>query len=350
MYIFSAEAINKYNASASSTQKPAPGDRSFKLAYAVGALTGVISIDNITVRLNPKRTSCASLVTNNLNHSFWFHSKYGGLTINDQRFAEAEYEPSDSYNYPFDGTFGFGFAQISNSDQSSTPIDNLFDQGQIKKKIFCIHFNKKDVTPGGELIIGGCDIQAEQWLECTQPNVTWQTTVSSVDVVPKSPNETQKITVCEKGCNVLFDTGSSIIGGQNETLDAIANKIGAPFNETYNEYLIACDAKDLPTIEFNFGTFKTILTSDDYVTPYWVGAWITLIVWLIDCGKNKFRWFSCSFFRGIYADWAWWDCQKPHSTDYFSVSHSSENLPLFSTRRIYVLDWQKGNKLQEISR
>lgn len=197
--------------------------------------------------------------------------QYGGLTLKDQRFAEAEYEPSDSYNYPFDGTFGFGFAQISNSDPKSTPIDNLFAQGQIKKRIFCIHFNQKDVQPGGELIIGGCDVEAEQWLDCNQPNVTWQTKVSSVDVVPHSENDTKTITVCKDGCNALFDTGSSIIGGQQDVLDAIANKIGAPYNDTYSEYVIDCDAKDLPTIEFNFGKFKTALTSKDYVTPYWVG-------------------------------------------------------------------------------
>lgn len=48
--VFFTEAINKYNASASSTQEPAPGDRTFKLQYAVGALTGVVSIDTISVR------------------------------------------------------------------------------------------------------------------------------------------------------------------------------------------------------------------------------------------------------------------------------------------------------------
>lgn len=196
--------------------------------------------------------------------------KYGGLTIKDQRFAEAINEPSDSYNYPFDGTFGFGFAQISNSDTKSTPIDNLFDQGQIKKRMFCIHFNQKDATPGGELIIGGCDVEAEKWLELSQPNVTWQTKVSSVDVIPTNPNDTKTITVCKDGCNVLFDTGSAIIGGQADVLDTIANKVGATYNESYNEYFIACDATDLPTIDFKFGEFITTLTSADYVTPFWV--------------------------------------------------------------------------------
>lgn len=100
--------------------------------------------------------------------------------------------------------------------------------------------------------------------------MTWQTTVSSVDVVPTSKNDTETITVCKDGCNALFDTGSSVIGGQQDVLDAIANKIGAPYNVTYSEYLIACDAKDLPTIDFNFGKFKASLTSEDYVTPYWV--------------------------------------------------------------------------------
>lgn len=45
------EAINKYNASASSTQKNATGDRNFKIKYAVGALTGVISTDVISVNI-----------------------------------------------------------------------------------------------------------------------------------------------------------------------------------------------------------------------------------------------------------------------------------------------------------
>lgn len=197
------------------------------------------------------------------------------MTLKDQRFAEAQYEPTDSYNYPFDGTFGFGFAQISNSDKDSTPIDNLFDQGQIKKKLFCIHLNQLGAKPGGELIIGGCDVEAETWLKCNQPNVTWQTSVDSVSIVPQSPNNGKGI-VCGNGCNVLFDTGSSVIGGQKETLDAVGAALGAPWNDTHDEYLIACnngkidDPKTLPKLEFNFGTFKAVMDANDYVTPYYV--------------------------------------------------------------------------------
>lgn len=86
------------------------------------------------------------------------------MTITDQIIGEALSEPVDSYNYPFDGTFGFGWSIISATDQNSTPLDNLYAQGQIEKRLFCIKLSNKEVTPGGELIIGGCDVEADYWI------------------------------------------------------------------------------------------------------------------------------------------------------------------------------------------
>lgn len=203
------------------------------------------------------------------------------MTINNQIIGEALKEPTDSYNYPFDGTFGFGWSIISATDQSSTPLDNLFEQKQIAKRLFCIKFTRdkqktlEAVPTGGELSIGGCDVEADYWRPLSVDGF-WQIKMTKLEVGAASDGG-KKLTLCENGCEALFDTGMGPIGGPPDEIDLITKQIGAHFDNQSNYYVITpCDLTTLPNVDFQFGEVTVTLTPDDYVTSAYVSSFLDL--------------------------------------------------------------------------
>lgn len=213
------------------------------------------------------------------------------MTIKDQIIGEALSEPVDSYNYPFDGTFGFGWNVISATDQNSTPLDNLYEQGKIKNRIFCVKLNQLGTTPGGELIIGGCDIEADYWKPLSVSGF-WQIKMTSIVVGPSNGDQ---LTLCasENGCEAMFDTGMAITGGPPDQINEIAAKIGAQYNETYQTYVIPCNATNLPNIDYQFGEVKITLMQEDYVAPWWGVSHSPFYFSLVLCFQFRI---NCFFF------------------------------------------------------
>lgn len=195
---------------------------------------------------------------------FFFLKKLGGLVVTNQIFGEALYEPVDSYNFPFDGTCGFGFSRVSATDLTSTLLDNLFNQGQISKRMFCIKLYGLNTSPGGEFFIGGCNVEAQYWKPITVPGF-WQTRMTTLAV---TANGVSRINLCTQGCQALFDTGMALIGGPPNELDAIASQIGAVYNPSNNNYMIACNSPNLPNMEFHFDEIRIVLKPIDYLTEY----------------------------------------------------------------------------------
>ncbi|XP_031637084.1 rhizopuspepsin-like [Contarinia nasturtii] len=126
-------------------------------------------------------TLCSAKATKSSSKSIDEEESFAGLTIKDQIIGGALYEPFDSYNYPFDGTFGFGWGRISATDPLSTPLDNLYKQGQIKRRMFCIKLHELNDKPGGEFIIGGCDVELNYWKPLTVTGF-WQISMSKIEV------------------------------------------------------------------------------------------------------------------------------------------------------------------------
>lgn len=110
-----------------------------------------------------------------------------------------------------DGVFGFAFKEQSITDPASTPIDNLFAQGQIKSRLSCIKLNDEKDNVGGELIIGGCDVQADHWVPNDKSGF-WQIKLNKIEVV--APDGEVKATHCagpHKACIAVLDTGADDI-------------------------------------------------------------------------------------------------------------------------------------------
>lgn len=200
-----------------------------------------------------------------LFYLFFSHLQYGGLSHKDHIIGEAQTEDVDTNNYPFDGIFGFGFATSYSLDHNKTPFDNLLDQGQMKKRVFCIKLHQLEEQPGGELIIGGCDVAAEYCIPLSVSN-NWIAPIDKIQKKSADDNELFSIGQCNgKPCRAMFDTGMSFIGGSAANLDPIAKKMGAIYDESAMTYLISCDKPNLPNIEFQFGDAKIVLKPEDYL-------------------------------------------------------------------------------------
>lgn len=145
----------------------------------------------------------------------FFFSKFAGLTIKNQVIGVATDQTVDSYNYPFDGTIGFDWSgAVSQTDPKSTILQNLKNQGQIKKRFACVKLNDKSDQPGGELLIGGCDVEAEHWGRVAG-NGHWQIPIDKVEVI--GTDGKSRASVCGPGssvtnCQAVLDTGAAAIG------------------------------------------------------------------------------------------------------------------------------------------
>ena len=96
------------------------------------------------------------------------------------------------------------------TDDKSTPIDNLYTQGQIDKPLACIKLNERDADVGGELILGGCDVEADYWVPVEKTGF-WQVNLTKVEV--KTPSGEVKATFCgsDRPCSAIFDTGANVL-------------------------------------------------------------------------------------------------------------------------------------------
>lgn len=174
---------------------------SFAIQYGSGSLSGFLSADTL---------------------------RWGDLEIKHQTFAEATKEPGLAFMFAkFDGILGMGWAQIA-VDRVSPPFYNAFEQGLVKENVFSFWLNRdadSEHGPGGELVLGGVDpkhhVGEHTWLNVTREGY-WQVAMDDVLVGGRSAGR------CGAGgCAAIVDTGTSLLAGPTEVIEAINAKIGA---------------------------------------------------------------------------------------------------------------------------
>jgi cathepsin D len=213
--------------------------QSFPLQYGTGSCKGFLSKDDVTL---------------------------GGLTIDGFTFGEVTTEAQDVFGKaPFDGILGMGVPKAA-VDKTPMPMDMLVQQGKIQKNQFAFYLASGGRS-GSTLTLGGTDSSFYTGDFHYVPTAKaasllpyWLVSAKDIKVGGKSASVCSWLT----GCEMVVDTGTSVLAGPQKDVDKITALIGSVKQDCSN-------AKSLPTItitlngkDFELGPdFYVIRASDD---------------------------------------------------------------------------------------
>lgn len=226
---------NKFDSSKSSSYKK--NGTKFEIQYGSGAVGGFLSTDSL---------------------------KIGSGVVKAQTFAEVTEEPGIAFVVAkFDGILGLGFPKLS-VDGVVTPFENMVDQKLIDEPVFSFYLNKDPKGKvGGELIFGGVDKDHFEG-EITYANLSettyWKFKMDGFAVNGGSAND-----FCNGGCDVIADTGTSLIAMPKDEAEKLNKQIGATPLQA-GEYTVDCAKIDsLPDVTFTISGRKFTLKGNEYV-------------------------------------------------------------------------------------
>lgn len=128
------------------------------------------------------------------------------MTVTDQPFGMATSETPHTNLYPFDGIMGFAYPSVALID-NSTLFDRLYEQGQIKKRLACIKLHNERESTDSEVIIGGCNVEADYWLPVVR-KTHW--TVTLIKIVLRSTANNSELLKLETNAEAIVDSGGNL--------------------------------------------------------------------------------------------------------------------------------------------
>ncbi|XP_073726079.1 nothepsin [Misgurnus anguillicaudatus] len=190
--------------------------------------------------------------------------KVGSVTVQNQIFGEAVYEPGFAFVMAhFDGVLGLGFPQLA-EEMGSPVFDSMIAQNSVDEPVFSFYLKNNGSGFGGELLFGGVDetlfVPPINWVSVTQKGY-WQIKMDGVKVQGA-------LSFCYRsshGCQAVVDTGTSLIGGPSKDILMLQQFIGAT-PTAIGEYLLDCARiSSLPVVSFLLNDVEYSLTGEQYV-------------------------------------------------------------------------------------
>jgi len=224
---------SKYDNTKSSSYKANGTKATFP--YGSGTVAGFVSVDTVNL---------------------------GGLNIANQQFVETTDEPGLTWIVAqFDGIMGMGWPAIAQGIVP-TVFDNAVSQ-KLVDPIFSFYLNRNaNATDGGELTLGGTDMNHYTG-DITYAPLTsktyWRFRQDGFAV------GTDKTSFCSGGCDVIADTGTSLIALPTKDAAALNTKIGATPAQS-GEYTVDCTKiSSMPDVTFTIAKRDFTLKATDYV-------------------------------------------------------------------------------------
>mmetsp|Transcript_5346 Transcript_5346/g.14870 ORF Transcript_5346/g.14870 Transcript_5346/m.14870 type:complete len:396 (-) Transcript_5346:51-1238(-) len=205
----------------------------FQLQYATGSCKGFISKDDITL---------------------------GGITISGFQFGEVTTEAKDVFGtVPFDGILGMGVPGAA-VDKVPLAMAQLVAQKKVEHNVFSFYLASNGQR-GSTLVLGGTDAQFHtgdfSYVALSAAHKLlpyWLISATDIKVGDKSSGACPIIV----GCQMVVDTGTSVLAGPIKATNALIAQIGNVTEDCSN-------AGSLPTVTFTLGGKEFELGPDFYV-------------------------------------------------------------------------------------
>ncbi|KAH8261332.1 hypothetical protein KR044_007410, partial [Drosophila immigrans] len=223
---------SRYNAKRSHTHLT--NNKRFDIQYGSGSLSGFLSQDTLRV---------------------------AGLDVRNQTFAEATDMPGPIFlAAKFDGIFGLAYRGIS-IQNIKPPFYAIVEQNLLERPVFSVYLNRHASSrQGGYLFFGGSSPRHYRG-NFTYVPVThrayWQIRLEKARI--------GQLQLCQNGCQVIIDTGTSFLAVPYEQAVLINESIGG-IPAAYGQYTVPCDqVAHLPPLSFVLGDRRFQLKGEDYV-------------------------------------------------------------------------------------
>jgi len=207
--------------------------QSFALQYGTGSCDGFLSKDQVSL---------------------------GGLAIDSFAFGEVTHEAADVFGQaPFDGILGMGVPKAA-VDKVPMPMDMLVQQKKLDHNMFAFYLASGGKV-GSTLTLGGTDPSFHEgdfsYVPLAKAGMLlpyWLVSASDIKVAGESTNACGWLL----GCEMVVDTGTSVLAGPPATVEKLLAKVGNVTEDCSN-------VKSLPSITISMGGKDFDLGPEFYV-------------------------------------------------------------------------------------
>lgn len=253
-------AKNVFIPKSSTTNKKLEADAKSKffITYGSGPVSGVFTIDQVTVGKDD--------------------------VVTDQTFALVEHSSGLGALYQkagFDGIMGLAFPELTQNPGVNTVVQNLLAQGVIKNHVFSFYVGRDQ---DGEFAIGGMDKtkMKKETLNCidlVEPARYW--------LAPMSNQVKFGGEVVSSGKNAgIIDSGTSLIYGPKPAVMKMALQLGGTFVPLVNLFMVDCKKK-IPDLEFEFGEKPYTVPGKDLLIKDQTGTKCFLAISVMMFGEEE---------------------------------------------------------------